>query len=302
MMNDLQDYLAYLRYERALSPRTLETYSRILHRCAEAFADRDWRDLARETLQNYLNQFARNGISAATLNQHRAALRGFYRWLENKYDLSVNPTLGLRIPKKRTQPLPKALSPDLIHALLTPPAADSSPYVLRDHAMLELFYSTGLRLAELAGLNVADVQAKQKELIVCGKGGYERMVFLGEKAQYALARWLAVRGKLSKQATQPALFLNKNGTRLSRRGIEWRLQVYTAERLPGYHLHPHMLRHSFAGHMLQSSGDIRFVQELLGHRQLSTTQIYTHLDYQHLAKVYDQAHPRARKNKKNLKD
>lgn len=299
MMDDLTQYLAYLRYERALSPKTLETYRRILQRCATAFAGKDWCSLNRKALQDYLNQFARNGISTPTLNQHRAALRGFYGWLQNKYHLSVNPATGLNIPKKRTQPLPKALSPDLIQVLLTPPAADSSPYLIRDHAILELFYSTGLRLAELAALNTEDVQDKQKELIICGKGGYERMVFFGEKARQALDGWLAVRGQLIKRAKDNALFLNKNGKRLSRRGIEWRLQVYSAEKLPGYHLHPHMLRHSFAGHMLQSSGDIRFVQELLGHRQLSTTQIYTHLDYQHLAKVYDKAHPRARKTKLN---
>ncbi|MDO4642698.1 MAG: tyrosine recombinase XerC [Cardiobacteriaceae bacterium] len=292
-MNDIEDYIAYLRYERAKATQTLATYQRLLQQCAAAHAEQELRALNKKNLQRYLGQMMKAGYNPATLNQHRAALRGFYEWLHRQRGLAENPAASLKLPRKIKQPLPKALTPEQISTLLAAPDSDD-PLVLRDHAILELFYSAGLRLAELAALDT-DLRSEEQHIIIRGKGGVERLVFIGSKAREALERWRAVRGTLQKKVGEKALFLNKNGTRLTERGIALRLKAYAAEKLPGINVHPHMLRHSFASHILQSSGDIRAVQELLGHKQLATTQIYTHLDFQHLAKAYDQTHPRAKK-------
>ena len=293
-MNDIEDYLAHLRYERGKAATTLSTYRRLLQHCAAAHPDSPLRELGSRQLQTYLNKQAAAGYSAASLNQHRAALRSYYNWQQRLRGLENNPAAALKLPRKASQPLPKALTPEQITTLLTPPE-DDNPNLLRDHAILELFYSAGLRLAELAALNNHDLNARSTHHIIRGKGGVERLIFIGSKAREALARWQNVRGKLQKKAGESALFLNKNGGRISERGIAMRLKAYAAEKLPGINVHPHMLRHSFASHILESSGDIRSVQELLGHKNLATTQIYTHLDYQHLARTYDQKHPRAKK-------
>ena len=295
-MNDIDDYLAYLRYERGKAAQTLATYRRLLYQFAEAHHDRDLHALEPRDLQNYLTKTLGGGkYSPATLNQHRAALRSYYRWLHRLRGLPTDPAAALKLPRKPRQPLPKDLSPEQITTLLEAPATDN-PNLIRDHTILELFYSAGLRLAELAALN-ADLPEANGHTIVRGKGGVERLVFIGSKAREALARWRAVRGSLQKKPQETALFLNKNGTRISERGIALRLKAYAAERLPGVNVHPHMLRHTFASHILQSSGDLRSVQELLGHKNLATTQIYTHLDYQHLARTYDEKHPRAKKKR-----
>ena len=292
-MSDLDDYLAYLRYERGAAAQTIATYRRLLYQFAEAHRDRDLHALEPRDLQNYLTKTLGGGkYSPATLNQHRAALRGYYGWLHRQRGLADDPSVHLKLPRKSKRPLPEVLTPEQITALLTPPE-DSDPLNLRDHAILELFYSAGLRLAELAALN-ADLPEANGHTIVRGKGGVERLVFIGSKAREALARWRAVRGSLQKKPEETALFLNKNGTRISERGIALRLKAYAYDKIH-INIHPHTLRHTFATHILQSSGDIRAVQEMLGHKNLATTQIYTHLNTQTLIKTYDAHHPRAKK-------
>ena len=294
-MSDLDDYLAYLRYERAAAAQTIATYRRLLLQFAAAFPEENLRALDAQTLKDYLLRLTKeHKYSAATLNQHRAALHGYYGWLHRQRGLADDPSTHLKLPRKSKRPLPEVLTPEQITTLLEAPATDN-PNLIRDHAILELFYSAGLRLAELAALNARDLSGDSTHHIIRGKGGVERLIFIGSKAREALARWQAVRGQLLKKAGETALFLNKNGGRLTERGIALRLKAYAAERLPGVNVHPHMLRHSFATHLLQSSGDLRSVQELLGHKNLATTQIYTHLDYQHLAREYDAKHPRAKK-------
>ena len=292
-MSDLDDYLAYLRYERAAAAQTIATYRRLLLQFAAAFPEENLRALDAQTLKDYLLRLTKeHKYSAATLNQHRAALRGYYGWLHRQRGLADDPSTHLKLPRKSKRPLPEVLTPEQITALLTPPE-DSDPLKLRDHAILELFYSAGLRLAELAALN-ADLPEANGHTIVRGKGGVERLVFIGSKAREALARWRAVRGSLKKKPQETALFLNKNGTRISERGIALRLKAYAYDKIH-LNIHPHTLRHTFATHILQSSGDIRTVQEMLGHKNLATTQIYTHLNTQTLIKNYDAHHPRAKK-------
>ena len=292
-MSDLDDYLAYLRYERAAAAQTIATYRRLLAQFAAAFPEEDLRVLDAQTLKAYLGRLTKErGYSPATLNQHRAALRGYYGWLHRHRDLPDDPSAHRKLPRKNRRPLPGVLTPEQITALLAPPA-DDDPLKLRDHAILELFYSAGLRLAELAALD-AGLPERDGHTIIRGKGGVERLVFIGSKAREALARWRAVRGTLQKNPAETALFLNKNGSRISERGIALRLKAYAREKI-NTNIHPHMLRHSFATHILQSSGNIRAVQEMLGHKNLATTQIYTHLDAQYLMKNYDAHHPRAKK-------
>ena len=292
-MSDLDDYLAYLRYERAAAAQTIATYRRLLLQFAAAFPEENLRALDAQTLKDYLLRLTKeHKYSAATLNQHRAALRGYYGWLHCQRGLADDPSTHLKLPRKSKRPLPEVLTPEQITTLLTPPE-DSDPLKLRDHAILELFYSAGLRLAELAALN-ADLPEANGHTIVRGKGGVERLVFIGSKAREALARWRAVRSNLQKKPQETALFLNKNGTRISERGIALRLKAYAYDKIH-LNIHPHTLRHTFATHILQSSGDIRAVQEMLGHKNLATTQIYTHLNTQTLIKNYNAHHPRAKK-------
>ena len=292
-MSDLDDYLAYLRYERAAAAQTITTYRRLLLQFAAAFPEENLRALDAQTLKDYLLRLTKeHKYSAATLNQHRAALRGYYGWLHRQRGIADDPSTHLKLPRKSKRPLPEVLTPEQITALLTPPE-DSDPLKLRDHAILELFYSAGLRLAELAALN-ADLPEANGHTIVRGKGGVERLVFIGSKAREALARWRAVRSNLQKKPQETGLFLNKNGTRISERGIALRLKAYAYDKIH-INIHPHTLRHTFATHILQSSGDIRAVQEMLGHKNLATTQIYTHLNTQTLIKNYDAHHPRAKK-------
>lgn len=223
-----------------------------------------------------------------------SAARAFYRFL-CKHNLSdINPFEGISAPKSG-KPLPSTMSVDELGALLE--QHDGSLLSLRDHAMLELFYSSGLRLSELASLDLGQIDFQAAQVQVTGKGNKQRIVPVGSKAIQALKQWLKRRGELA-AADETAVFVNKSGSRISPRGIQLRVDQWCRQSGLGRSLHPHMLRHSFASHVLQSSGDLRSVQEMLGHADISTTQIYTHLDFQHLAKVYDQAHPRAKKKAK----
>ena len=285
-------WLDALRYERQLAVQTQRTYARILATLLDEHPDPT--SLDGTALQHWLTGQHADGHSARTLSQHRSALRNYFSWLQKKGLRPDNPANELRIPKIRRGELPATFTPDELHLLLAPPAENSDPATLRDHAILETLYSTGLRLAELIALDCDAIRASTREHLIRGKGGRERLIYFGTAARQALTRWQHVRAQLARP-DENALFVNQRGNRLSARGVEQRLVHYAQSRLPGRRITPHMLRHSFASHLLQSSGDIRAVQELLGHRQLGTTQIYTHLDYQHLARLYDQSHPRARR-------
>ncbi|MEH6563711.1 MAG: tyrosine recombinase XerC [Halopseudomonas sp.] len=291
--SDIDAYLRHLSTERQLSPRTLEAYAHDLQQLLLFRQQRQlsaWGQVTAQQLRLYVAQQHQHGISPRSLQRQLSAIRSFYRYLLRERRCQLNPALDLRAPKAGKK-LPKTLDADLAGRLLDD-NGDPDWLQLRDQAMLELFYSSGLRLAELAGLDVADLDLQQGEVRVLGKGNKTRLLPVGRMARSALQAWLAVRPALPGPA-QP-IFVSQRGTRLTPRAIQLRVRRRGVERI-GQHLHPHMLRHSFASHMLESSGDLRAVQELLGHADISTTQIYTHLDFQHLAQVYDKAHPRAKR-------
>ncbi|MAD76371.1 MAG: tyrosine recombinase XerC [Rheinheimera sp.] len=306
---DIDAYLSYLRFERGYASRTLQTYQQQLSLVANSQAEVasqtitddptafSWYSQTESSLQTYLANGRRRGLSARSLALVVAALRGLYRYLQQQQLVSDNPAQYLTVPKPKPK-LPKNLDIDALQHLLS---FDSSSDVLacRDKAMLELFYSSGLRLAELVGSNINDIDWREKLIRVRGKGSKERQIPIGSLAITALQHWLSQRhlllGAATPEADHNALFLSKQQLRMSARQVRQRVNHWAKQQGLGQQLHPHMLRHSFASHVLQSSGDLRAVQDLLGHANLSTTQVYTHLDFQHLAAVYDNAHPRARK-------
>ncbi|MBL8492606.1 MAG: tyrosine recombinase XerC [Rhodocyclaceae bacterium] len=288
-------FLAELEHQRRASPHTLAAYGRdlaTLGALAWAAGAGELADLPPAQLRRFAMQLHGRGLAAASVARVLSAWRSYYRWLSRRGRIAADPCQGLRAPK-RPRALPKALSVDQAQALLDGEAGDELE--LRDKAMAELFYSCGLRLAELAGLDLGGgLDLAEGEVTVTGKRGKTRVVPLGEKAALALRAWLAQRQTLAAEG-EAALFVSRRGTRLSMRMIGRRLERWATRQGLGLHVHPHMLRHSFASHVLQSSGDLRAVQDMLGHASIATTQVYTHLDFQHLAKVYDAAHPRAKK-------
>ena len=288
-----RDYLDALKHQRRLAPATLENYARAI---AVLLSLRDGKPL--DTLQAAEVRRAvailhGKGLSPRTLALVLSAWRGWYRWLARHRGFTSNPVLGIRAPKA-SRPLPKALSVEAAQRLLDNKAEGVE--ASRDRAMFELLYSSGLRRAELVGLDLHDgrVDLKQAEVTVTGKGAKTRTVPIGAKARQALQAWLGVRNQLARPE-EKARFVGARGRRVSPAVVAARLAAWGRASGVTEHVHPHMLRHSFATHMLQSSQDLRAVQEMLGHSSISTTQIYTHLDFQALAKVYDAAHPRARK-------
>lgn len=289
----LVDYLAYLATQRRVAALTLESYRRDLARLHELCEGRAPVDLQPADLRRFIARLHGAGLSGRSIARALSAWRGLYRWyIRQRRELTRNPAEGLR-PPKSPQTLPRVLSPDQAQALLDAPPEDALE--VRDHAMFELFYSSGLRLAELAGLDVGHALDLREGLVtVLGKRAKQRAVPVGTQAQAALREWLAQRDGFA-AAGEPALFVTRHGTRMSPGAIRSRLARWAQSRGLGVHVHPHMLRHSFASHLLQSSGDLRAVQELLGHASIRSTQVYTHLDFQHLAKVYDAAHPRAKR-------
>jgi integrase/recombinase XerC len=284
------DYLNALEHQRRLSPATLRNYAHAIHALL-GFHD-DLKTLEPAQVRRFIAMLHAKGLSPRTLALTLSAWRGFYRWLARYRDFGANPVLGIRAPKA-ARPLPKALSVESAQQLLSP-EEENSPSSIRDAAMFELLYSSGLRLGELIALNVGDgrLDLRQGEVTVTGKGSKTRTVPIGAKAREALAAWLAAR-----QAApgEKALFTGARGRRIRAGTVGARLRQWARRRGLREHVHPHMLRHSFATHVLQSSQDLRAVQEMLGHASISSTQVYTHLDYQALAKVYDAAHPRAKK-------
>jgi integrase/recombinase XerC len=237
----------------------------------------------------------RQGKGGKSIQRMLSSLRTFYRWLMREGRARINPADGIRAPKSGRR-LPKALDADQVNSLLDHPHSDD-PLVLRDQALMELVYSSGLRLAEVISLDIDTIDFRDAALVVTGKGGKTRHLPVGAPALKAVKAWLKARALLVKNEQEKALFISRQGSRINARSVQSRLSKAARERGLGQHLHPHMLRHSFATHMLEASSDLRGVQELLGHANLSTTQVYTHLDFQHLAKVYDSAHPRAQKKK-----
>lgn len=295
----VQQFLNYLRHERGYSPQTLSSYQQQLTKLGLALHTEaaSWFVLSEQQLQRQFLRFRKSGLSARSLSLAASALRSFYRYCISQQWLSQNPADYLKLPKP-DKTLPKQLEIEQISQLLS---FDSHDDILacRDKAMLELFYSSGLRLTELVALNLPDLQLSEALVRVTGKGNKQRQLPVGRMARSALREWLVQRPALlgadTPAADQQALFLSIERQRISPRQVRERVLHWAKQQGLGQQLHPHMLRHSFASHLLQSSGDLRGVQELLGHANLSTTQVYTHLDFQHLAKVYDSAHPRARK-------
>jgi integrase/recombinase XerC len=290
-MDYLALYLDHLSFERGLSPLTRENYARDIKQLFELAGSEPLMTLQPQHIRRYIAAMHGQGLSGRSIARKLSAWRGFFDFLGRRHGLAANPCTSLRAPKS-AKTLPQALSVDQAVQLVTIPADDV--LALRDRAMLELFYSSGLRLAELIGLDLAAVNFQSGTVEVTGKGRKTRIVPMGSHAITALNQWLAARALLPGAETQ-AIFINRRGDRISGRAVQYRLKQWAIRQGIDSDVHPHMLRHSFATHVLQSSGDLRAVQEMLGHANISTTQVYTHLDFQHLAKVYDAAHPRARK-------
>ena len=289
----LEEFLDQLAHQRRLSPGTARNYRRAVE---ELFALNDGVSLKRleaQHMRRTVSQLHARGMSGRTIAYLLSGWRGFFNWLVKHRGFRHNPCVGLRAPKS-PKALPKALSPDLMARLLEAPA--EGPAQSRDKAMFELFYSSGLRLAELVSLDAADGEGMQRqaEVTVTGKGAKTRTVPVGGKACAAIAAWLTERARLARPG-ETALFVGARGGRIAPSSVRYALAHWARRLGLPQHVHPHMLRHSFATHLLQSSGDLRAVQEMLGHSSISTTQVYTHLDFQHLAKAYDAAHPRAKR-------
>ncbi len=288
-------YLAELAEQRRLSPHTVSNYRRDLVRLLNLAGEMPLAELQVHHIRRFAAQLHGQGLSGRSLARLLSAWRGFFNWLGRGDVVRANPCEGVRSPKSPKH-LPNALSVDETSRLLQP-TDDGDPLLLaRDTAMFELFYSSGLRLAELAALDCValDSALNEGEVRVLGKRNKARLVPVGRKAREALAAWAALRDSLA-GAEEPALFVSRRGGRISHRMIQLRLAQLALQLGLPRHVHPHMLRHSFASHVLQSSGDLRAVQEMLGHASIASTQVYTHLDFQHLAKVYDAAHPRAKR-------
>jgi integrase/recombinase XerC len=287
-------WLETLEHQRRLSGHTLANYSRALGVLFRLKEDTGLRDLESQQVRRYVARLHAGGLSGRTLALTLSAWRGFYRWLARQHGFAANPAQGVRAPRSARM-LPKALSVEQVQRLLDAPAEDA-PASLRDRAMFELLYSSGLRLAEIVALDADDgrLDLKQGEVTVTGKGAKTRTVPVGRRAREALRAWLRARALLAAPGER-ALFVGARGRRIAPSQVQSRLRAWARRQKLGAPVHPHMLRHSFASHVLQSSQDLRAVQEMLGHASISTTQVYTHLDFQALAKVYDAAHPRARR-------
>ena len=284
-------YLEHLKHERRLAANTVESYARDLDALLENAGERPLDKLQVHDIRRFVAHLHGAGLGARSLARMLSAWRGFYRYLARDHGYTDNPCLGIRAPKSPKR-LPHALSPDEAHRLLDIHA--EGVLAARDKAMFELFYSSGLRLSELTGLAPSDVNHPEGTVRVTGKGSKTRIVPVGRQALEALSEWLESRALVARH-DPAALFVSRTGKRLSPRSVQLRLKALALKQGVTARVHPHVLRHSFASHVLQSSSDLRAVQEMLGHASISTTQVYTHLDFQHLAKVYDAAHPRAKK-------
>ncbi|GBU11602.1 tyrosine recombinase XerC [Enterobacterales bacterium] len=291
----VEAFLRYLRVERQLSPLTSGSYERQLDVIIGMAGDigiTHWEQLDAPKVRMLLSKSKRAGQGETSLALRMSALRSFLDWQVSQGMLSVNPAKGIATPRMKKH-LPKNLDVDEVDKLLSIDASD--PLAVRDRAMLEVMYGAGLRLSELVGIDTKHVDMLSGEVWVVGKGSKERRLPLGRTAVVWLEKWLERRQDYSPE--DDAMFLSNQGKRISARNVQKRFAEWGVKQGVNSHIHPHKLRHSFATHVLESSGDLRGVQELLGHSSLSTTQIYTSLDFQHLASVYDAAHPRAKRGK-----
>ncbi|ANB98609.1 tyrosine recombinase XerC [Vibrio parahaemolyticus] len=294
LQKSLERFYEFLRSEKGLSLHTQRNYKQQLETMAQHLADmglKDWSQVDAGWVRQLAGKGMREGMKASSLATRLSSLRSFFDFLILRGEMSANPAKGVSAPRKK-RPLPKNLDVDEVNQLLE--VNEDDPLAIRDRAMMELMYGAGLRLAELVSVDVRDVQLRSGELRVIGKGDKERKVPFSGMATEWVGKWLRVRGDLAAPG-EPALFVSKLGTRISHRSVQKRMAEWGQKQSVASHISPHKLRHSFATHMLESSNNLRAVQELLGHENISTTQIYTHLDFQHLAQAYDQAHPRARK-------
>ncbi|MBB6066144.1 tyrosine recombinase XerC [Pseudoxanthomonas broegbernensis] len=292
-MSGIEDFLLHLRVERAMSTHTLDAYRRDLEALqgwAQARGAADVAALDGSRLREFVAAEHRRGLAPKSLQRRLSACRSYYAWLLKNGAIPASPAAGLRAPRAPRR-LPQVLDVDEAVRLVEVPT--DTPLGLRDRALLELFYSSGLRLSELCALRWRDLHLEEGLVTVLGKGGKQRSVPVGSHARRALAQWRATTGA----GTDDPVFPGRGGGPIGPRAVQVRIRHLAARQGLFKHVHPHMLRHSFASHVLESSGDLRGVQELLGHADIATTQIYTHLDFQHLAKVYDAAHPRAKRKK-----
>ena len=292
----LERFLAHLENERGLSPRTIAAYRRDLRQ----FSDEIGRqaidgpgEVSEHDVRRFIARLHRQGLCGRSIQRLLSALRSCYRWLMREGLAAHNPAAQVKAPKTGRK-LPATLDTDAVARLLD--IRDNSPLAVRDKAIMELFYSSGLRLSELAGLRWDMIDTASGLVRVRGKGNKTRVVPLGRYAAEALVNWRRVRGQFA-GFEEPAVFVSSRGRPISTRSIQARIAHWARRQGLPQQVYPHLLRHSFASHVLESSGDLRAVQELLGHADISTTQVYTHLDFQHLASVYDKAHPRARRKK-----
>lgn len=291
----LSQFIEYVTTERQLSPHTVRGYARDLQHLT-SFCDRrgieTWAELTPQIARIYPAELHQKGLSSSSIQRMLCAARAMYRFFVRKHQAQTNPFLGIAAPKSKKR-LPKTLTAEQATLLVSVQAKD--PLASRDRAIMELFYSSGLRLSELVSLDMERLDLAQRTVRVRGKGDKERQVPVGKMAIKALQDWFKHRSSFAAQG-ESAVFITTKGTRISTRAVQQRIKMWAQRQGLNHHVHPHMLRHSFATHLLESSGELRAIQELLGHVNLKTTQVYTHLDFQHLAKVYDEAHPRARKN------
>jgi len=290
----IDSYLKHLGTERRLSPHTSSNYARDLRALAD-FMERgnlaDWRKVDSQHVRVFAARSHAGGLSPRSVQRRLSAVRGFFNYLIRERIVASNPALDIRAPKAARR-LPGTLDVDQLNQLLDIPAEDA--LAVRDKAIMELFYSSGLRLDELVGLDISQFDLPDRTVRVLGKGRKTRVVPVGRKAIDALRAWLRDRAMLA-NVEEPALFVGRNGSRLKHRAVQLRVAYWARRKGLPTHVHPHLFRHSFATHLLESSKDLRGVQELLGHADISTTQIYTHLDFAHLARTYDASHPRAKR-------
>lgn len=297
LQQPLDRFYEYLRSEKGLSLHTQRNYKQQLETMAQHLNHlglKQWSQVDAAWVRQLASKGMRDGMKASSLATRLSSLRSFFDFLVLRGEMNANPARGVSAPRKQ-RPLPKNLDVDEVGQLLE--VNEDDPLSVRDRAMMELMYGAGLRLAELVSINVRDIRLSSGELRVVGKGDKERKVPFSGMAADWVSKWLKVRGDLA-DPSEPALFVSKLGGRISHRNVQKRMAEWGQKQSVASHISPHKLRHSFATHVLESSNNLRAVQELLGHENISTTQIYTHLDFQHLAEVYDQAHPRAKKKDK----
>ena len=301
LLDDLEAWLGILQSQRYVSEHTLAAYRRDLSKLANFLVSQgceEWAEVDQDRLTAFIGPLlSTNSLLPTSIQRMLSAMRGFYDWLGQQGKVSYNPARAFKI-KRQTRELPHVMDVDVVNALLDAPPPEGEHAIklwIRDKAVMELFYSSGLRVSELSNTHLTDIDLNGGLITMTGKGRKTRVLPVGRKASLAIREWLRIRCDFIKADSSDWIFLSERGGRFTERAIQYALEAQARRIGIAQHLHPHLLRHCFASHLLESSQDLRAVQELLGHASISTTQIYTHLDYQHLANVYEKAHPRAKK-------